>query len=134
MPEGGRAPGAGRAVWGPRAAAGGHKRGANERRAETGRGAMGGGSGRARRIAYEVLAAVSERDAYANLLLASALRDRGLRGQDAALATELTYVTLRTRACYDAIIGMCADRDLGKIDTPVLDVLRLGAHQLLGMR
>jgi 16S rRNA (cytosine967-C5)-methyltransferase len=95
---------------------------------------MGGGSGRARRIAYEVLAAVSERDAYANLLLASALRDRGLRGQDAALATELTYGTLRNRACYDAIIGMCADRDLGKIDTPVLDVLRLGAHQLLGMR
>jgi 16S rRNA (cytosine967-C5)-methyltransferase len=81
-----------------------------------------------------VLAAVSERDAYANLLLASALRDRGLRGQDAALATELAYGTLRNRACYDAIIGMCADRDLGKIDTPVLDVLRMGAHQLLGMR
>jgi len=81
-----------------------------------------------------VLTAVSERDAYANLLLASALRDRGLRGQDAALATELAYGTLRNRACYDAIIAMCADRDLGKIDTPVLDVLRMGAHQLLGMR
>jgi 16S rRNA (cytosine967-C5)-methyltransferase len=81
-----------------------------------------------------VLAAVSERDAYANLQLASALRDRGLRGQDAALATELAYGTLRNRACYDAIIGMCADRDLDKIDTPVLDVLRMGAHQLLGMR
>jgi 16S rRNA (cytosine967-C5)-methyltransferase len=81
-----------------------------------------------------VLAAVSERDAYANLILASALRDRGLRGQDAALATELAYGTLRSRACYDAIIAMCADRDLTKIDQPVLDVLRMGAHQLLGMR
>jgi 16S rRNA (cytosine967-C5)-methyltransferase len=81
-----------------------------------------------------VLAAVSERDAYANIMLAAALRDRGLRGQDAALATELVYGTLRNRACYDAIIGMCADRDLSQIDQPVLDVLRMGAHQLLGMR
>ena len=104
------------------------------RRAESRRGPRGGGSGRARRVAYDVLAAVSQRDAYANLMLASALRDRGLRGQDAALATELAYGTLRNRACYDAIIGMCADRDLTRIDQPVLDVLRMGAHQLLGMR
>ncbi len=81
-----------------------------------------------------MLAAVTERDAYANLLLAAALRDRGLHGQDAALATELVYGTLRNRSCYDAIIGLCADRELDKIDPPVLDVLRLGAHQLLGMR
>lgn len=85
-------------------------------------------------MAYEVLAGVSGRDAYANLLLAAALSDRGLRGKDAALATELVYGTLRNLACYDAIIGMCADRDLSNIDPPVLDVLRLGAHQLLGMR
>jgi len=48
-------------------------------------------------------------------MLASALRDRGLRGQDAALATELAYGTLRNLACYDVIIGMCADRDLTNI-------------------
>src|SRR5258706_4372542 len=29
---------------------------------------------------------------------------------------------------------MCADRVLAKIDPPVLAVLRLGTHQLLGMR
>lgn len=93
-----------------------------------------GGSARARRAAHAVLMAVSERDAYANLLLASALRERGLRRQDAALATELVYGTLRNRGCYDAIIALCADRDLGRIDPPVLEVLRMGAHQLLGMR
>ena len=81
-----------------------------------------------------MLTAVTERDAYANLLLAAALRERGLHGQDAALATELVYGTLRNRGCYDAIIGLCADRELDQIDPPVLDVLRLGAHQLLGMR
>src|SRR5690349_23759000 len=41
--------------------------------------------------------------------LGSALRERRLRGQDAALATELVYGTLRNRGCYDAIIAMCAE-------------------------
>ena len=87
-----------------------------------------------RRAAFDVLSAVTDRGAYANLLLASTLKDRGLRGQDAALATELVYGTLRGRGSYDAVIGLCADRDLDRIDPPVRDVLRLGAHQLLGMR
>jgi len=87
-----------------------------------------------RRTAWDVLSAVTTRDAYANLLLAASLRERGLHGQDAALATELVYGTLRSRSCYDAVIAICADRPLGQIDQPVLDVLRLGTHQLLGMR
>jgi 16S rRNA (cytosine967-C5)-methyltransferase len=81
-----------------------------------------------------VLLAVSSNDAYANLLLSASLRERGLRGQEAALATELVYGTLRNRSCYDAVISLCADRDLDQIDPPVLAVLRLGTHQLLGMR
>jgi 16S rRNA (cytosine967-C5)-methyltransferase len=89
---------------------------------------------RARRAAFDVLVAVTSRDAYANLLLAAALRERGLRATDAALATELVYGTLRNRSCYDAVIGTCADRELSRIDSPLLEVLRLGAHQLLGMR
>jgi 16S rRNA (cytosine967-C5)-methyltransferase len=77
---------------------------------------------------------VAQRGAYANLLLPALLRERGLTGRDAALATELTYGTLRGRGTYDAILAVCADRDLGKIDMPVLEVLRLGAHQLLDTR
>jgi 16S rRNA (cytosine967-C5)-methyltransferase len=88
----------------------------------------------ARRTAYRVLGAVSAKDAYANLLLAAALRDSGLHGKDAALATELVYGVLRHRGSYDAIIAICADRDLDRIDPAVLDALRLGVHQLLGMR
>ncbi len=87
-----------------------------------------------RLAAYEVLSAVSGRGAYANLLLPAALRDAGLTGRDAALATELVYGTLRGRGTYDAIIGLCADRDLDRIDPPVREVLRVGAHQLLGTR
>jgi 16S rRNA (cytosine967-C5)-methyltransferase len=86
----------------------------------------------ARRAAYDVLRAVADRDAYANLLLPALLTERGLTGRDAAFATELTYGTLRGRGTYDAILAACSDRD--QIDPPVRDVLRLGAHQLLATR
>ncbi|WP_461110477.1 RsmB/NOP family class I SAM-dependent RNA methyltransferase [Streptomyces calidiresistens] len=91
-----------------------------------------------RLLAFEALRAVDERDAYANLvlppLLARARRSEGLDDRDAALATELVYGTLRRQGTYDAVIGACADRPLREIDPPVLDVLSLGAHQLLGTR
>ena len=86
----------------------------------------------ARRTAYDVLRAVADRDAYANLLLPAMLTERGLTGRDAAFATELTYGTLRGRGTYDAVLAACSDRD--DIDPPVRDVLRLGAHQLLATR
>jgi 16S rRNA (cytosine967-C5)-methyltransferase len=86
----------------------------------------------ARRAAYDVLRAVADRDAYANLLLPALLAERGLTGRDAAFATELTYGTLRGRGTYDAIVAACSDRD--QLDPPVRDVLRLGAHQLLATR
>lgn len=87
-----------------------------------------------RRTAFDVIRAVETRDAYANLLLPSRLRDRGLTGRDAALATELTYGTLRGRGTYDAVLALCSDRELRRIDAPLLDVLRLGAHQILATR
>src|SRR5580704_3427739 len=86
----------------------------------------------ARRAAYDVLRAVADRDAYANLLLPALLTERGLTGRDAAFATELTYGTLRGRGTYDAILAACSDRD--ELDPPVRDVLRLGTHQLLATR
>ncbi|WP_433468522.1 RsmB/NOP family class I SAM-dependent RNA methyltransferase [Spirillospora sp. CA-128828] len=87
-----------------------------------------------RRTAFDVIRAVETRDAYANLLLPARLRDRGLTGRDAALATELTYGTLRGRGTYDAVLALCSDRELRRIDAPLLDVLRLGAHQILSTR
>jgi 16S rRNA (cytosine967-C5)-methyltransferase len=77
---------------------------------------------------------VDERDAYANLALPALLRERGISGRDAAFATELGYGTLRWRGTYDAVLAACVDRPLDAVDDPVLDLLRLGAHQLLGMR
>ncbi|MEW9548683.1 RsmB/NOP family class I SAM-dependent RNA methyltransferase [Nonomuraea sp. NPDC050783] len=101
-----------------------------------GRGGQGRGGRRvprdeARIAAFDVIRAVDERDSYANLLLPRVLRERGIKGRDAALATELAYGTLRGLGTYDAIIEVCSDR---APDPDVRDALRLGAHQLLRMR
>ena len=89
-------------------------------------------------LAFEALRAVDERDAYANLVLPPLLRKArekgGFDGRDAALATELVYGTLRRQGTYDAVIKACIDRPLREVDPPVLDVLSLGVHQLLGTR
>jgi len=91
-------------------------------------------SGNPRRAAYQVLAAVENREAYANLLLPKLLADRDITGRDAALATELAYGTLRGQGTYDAVLAACSDRPLDKLDPPVRLILRLGAHQLLATR
>lgn len=81
-----------------------------------------------------MLRAVTESDAYANLMLPSVIAEAGLSPQDAALATELAYGTLRRRGTYDAIISAAAERPASDIDPAVLDALRLGVHQLLATR
>lgn len=88
----------------------------------------------AREAAFDTLRTVADDDAYANLVLPGMLRERRLDSRDAALATELTYGTLRFLGTYDAILAGCVDRPLESLDPPVLDVLRLGVHQLLAMR
>lgn len=86
-----------------------------------------------RLAAYTVMREVAA-GAYANLALPKLLREKGIRGRDAGFATELVYGATRLSGLYDAIIASAAGRPLGQIDANVLDTLRLGAHQLLGMR
>ncbi|MGI9091925.1 MAG: RsmB/NOP family class I SAM-dependent RNA methyltransferase [Mycobacteriales bacterium] len=88
----------------------------------------------ARRAAYDALHAVNENGAYANLLLPGLLRERDLVGRDAAFATELTYGALRAQGTLDAVIARCSSRDLSTVEPSVLDLLRLGAYQLLYLR
>lgn len=88
----------------------------------------------ARWVAYDVLRAVTDDDAYANLLLPRLIGEAGLDAADAGLATELAYGTLRRRGTYDAIIADAAGRPVEDIDPAVLDALRLATHQLLSTR
>ncbi len=98
------------------------------------RGPRGPRVDRARRTAMAALTEVRENDAYANLALPLLLRSEGLSGRDAAFTTELVYGTLRGRGLLDAVLTRCSSRPLDAVDPEVLDVLRLGAHQLLEMR
>lgn len=88
----------------------------------------------ARGMAYDVLSAVDERGAYANLLLPGLIRRRGLSGRDAAFAVGLTNGTLRLRGTYDAVLATCLNKGIDSAEPPVLRVLRLGTHQILSMR
>ncbi len=88
----------------------------------------------ARRIALDVIRAVHDSDAYANLLLPVRLQRAKLSPADAGFTTELTYGTLRMQGYYDAVIAIAAGREVSRIDPGILDVLRLGTHQLLSLR
>lgn len=87
-----------------------------------------------RQVAYRVIRQVTAEDGYANLALNRALRDQRLGGRDAAFCTELVHGTLRWQGTYDAILARSVSRRLDELDPELLDLLRLGAHQLLRMR
>lgn len=89
---------------------------------------------RPRRAAFDALRAVNGEGAYANLALPGLLRERGLTGRDAAFATELLAGTCRWQGSYDKIIAAAAGRPVKDVQPAVLDLLRLGAHQILSMR
>lgn len=88
----------------------------------------------ARGVAFQLLIAVNEEDAYANLLLPRLLTKANLEPRDSGFAQELAFGTIRWQLFYDAIIERCAGRSTSEIDVVALTLLRLGAHQQLAMR
>ena len=114
----------------PRRPSGGPRQGRRPRRPATRRPVLDG----ARLTAYDVLDGVSSRAAYANLLLPQLLRERQLDERDAAFATQLAYGTLRAQGTLDAVLAGLVSRPLAELDPRVLDLLRLGAYQLLDLR
>lgn len=87
----------------------------------------------ARRVAYDAVRAIHERQAFANLLVPDLLASRGIAGQSARFATNLVYGTIRQRGFLDAVISSAAHRPCEKIDASVLDVLRCGTFETLLM-
>jgi 16S rRNA (cytosine967-C5)-methyltransferase len=90
------------------------------------------GSDPARVAAYRTLRAITADDAYANLVLAE--HTAGLSARDAGFVTELVAGTCRALGLYDAITASAAGRPLRSLQPAVIDLLRLGAHQLLELR
>lgn len=87
-----------------------------------------------RLLAYDVLHEVNRNAGYSNLLLPKALSQSSLDERDRAFATELVYGTLRMQSRHDWILGQASDRPWLEVDPALVDVARLGAHQLFEMR
>lgn len=86
----------------------------------------------ARSASFKVMRAVTSNGAYANIELTK--RRSALSAQDAAFATELVSGTCRAMGSYDRVLVAASGRELRTLQPAVVDILRLGTHQLLSMR
>jgi 16S rRNA (cytosine967-C5)-methyltransferase len=84
----------------------------------------------ARIAAYEILRAVSSGSADLPSAIAGR-RNRLHDERDRALAAEIAIGVQRWRAALDHLIVAFSNRRIGRLDPEVVDILRLGAYQLL---
>jgi 16S rRNA (cytosine967-C5)-methyltransferase len=84
-----------------------------------------------RLLAFEVLTRVEE-GAFSDLALDAILSRRpDMDRRDRGLVTELIYGVLRCRGRLDFALSTFCKQPLEKIEIPVLQILRIGAYQLL---
>lgn len=85
-----------------------------------------------RSLALEALQAVRRRDAFADAVLDGLLaRNPGVDTRARGLLSHLVYGVLRWQSRLDAHLARASSRPLTKIHPLLLDLLRLGAYQLL---
>ena len=87
-----------------------------------------------RRIAYTLISQVNREGAFANIRLPQLLADSTLDERDRSFATELSYGTLRMQGKHDFAIRAKIDRPFESLDHAVVDLLRMGLHQIFEMR
>jgi 16S rRNA (cytosine967-C5)-methyltransferase len=87
-----------------------------------------------RLLAFDILHEVNRNGGYSNLLLPAALSKSGLEQRDKGFVTELVYGTLRMQGRHDFIFEQISDRPWLEVDAGIVDIARLGAHQLFEMR
>jgi 16S rRNA (cytosine967-C5)-methyltransferase len=87
-----------------------------------------------RLLAFDLLTEVNRNEGYSNLLLPQALNASKLDERDRSLVTELLYGTIRMQGKHDWILAQISDRPWTEVDPGIVDVCRLGVHQLHEMR
>ena len=87
-----------------------------------------------RLLVFDLLREVNRNGGYSNLLLPQALTDSNFETRDKGFATELLYGTLRMQGRHDYILSQASDRPWSEVDPGIVDVARMGAHQLFEMR
>jgi len=85
-------------------------------------------------LVFDILSEVNRRGGYSNLLLPQALAASQFDLRDRGFATELLYGTLRMQGRHDYILSQISDRPWNEVDEGIVDVTRLGVHQLFEMR
>ncbi len=88
----------------------------------------------ARTVALEAVRRVTDDGAYSTRVLPALLSRSALSERDRALATELTFGTLRRLVGLDRAIGLRSTRPIGRMSRGARAVLRLGAYQLVHTR
>jgi 16S rRNA (cytosine967-C5)-methyltransferase len=87
-----------------------------------------------RLLAFDLLTEVNRNEGYSNLLLPQALNASELEERDRSLVTELLYGTIRMQGKHDWVLSQISDRPWSEVDTGIVDVCRMGVHQLHEMR
>lgn len=87
-----------------------------------------------RLLAFDLITEVNRNEGYSNLLLPQALTSSSLEERDRNLVTELVYGTLRMQGKHDWVLAQVSDRPWGEVDPGIIDVARLGMHQIHEMR
>ena len=87
-----------------------------------------------RLLAFDLLTEVNRNEGYSNLLLPQALNSSKLDERDKSLVTELLYGTIRMQGKHDWVLAQISDRPWTEVDPGIVDVCRMGVHQIHEMR
>jgi 16S rRNA (cytosine967-C5)-methyltransferase len=87
-----------------------------------------------RLLAFDLLTEVNRNEGYSNLLLPQALTASKLDERDRSLVTELLYGTIRMQGKHDWVLSQISDRPWPEVDPGIVDICRLGVHQIHEMR
>ena len=87
-----------------------------------------------RLLAFDLLTEVNRNEGYSNLLLPQALNSSKLDERDKSLVTELLYGTIRMQGKHDWVLSQISDRPWSEVDPGIVDVCRMGVHQIHEMR
>ena len=85
-------------------------------------------------LVFDLLTEVNRNGGYSNLLLPQALTASNFEVRDKGFVTELLYGTLRMQGRHDYILQQVSDRPLSEVDAGIIDICRMGVHQLFEMR
>lgn len=85
---------------------------------------------KARKISIDVLMDVFNKNAFSNIALGRQLNKYELDVKDKALTTEIVYGTIKYKYTIDCILEKYIKNGLKKVDSMVLNILRISIYQL----